>query len=71
MAIGLTDHVWSYREYIWLPVHEAPVLQQEMEDRIAHLLIPALQEPANGNTQAKPPPAATKEAKSDTVPKAA
>jgi hypothetical protein len=21
MAIGLTDHVWSYREYIWLLVH--------------------------------------------------
>ena len=22
MAIGLTDHVWSYTEYIWHPVHE-------------------------------------------------
>lgn len=71
MAIGLTDHVWSYREYIWLPVHPDAILIQQMEERIAHLLIPALQEPASGHTQAKPPPATTKEAKSDTVPKAA
>jgi hypothetical protein len=26
MALGLTDHVWSYREYIWLPVHRDPIL---------------------------------------------
>src|SRR4029453_13345436 len=30
MAIGLTDHVWSYREYIRLPVHTAPVLTNKM-----------------------------------------
>ena len=45
-AIGLTDHVWSYREYIWLPVHPDPDLRQQMQERIAHLLTPALQEPA-------------------------
>src|SRR5919109_5534271 len=44
MALGLTDHVWSCREYIWLPVHTAPVLTQQMEDRIRHLLTPALQD---------------------------
>jgi hypothetical protein len=71
MAIGLTDHVWSYREYIWLPVHRDPILREQMEERLAHLLTPALQEPVSGHTQAKPPPAETKEEKSDAVPKAA
>jgi IS1 family transposase len=42
MAIGLTDHVWSYREYIWLPVHHDPFLQKEMDERIGQLLTPAL-----------------------------
>jgi transposase-like protein len=42
MAIGLTDHVWSYREYIWLPVHTDPVLATQMDARIAQLLTPAL-----------------------------
>jgi hypothetical protein len=45
MAIGLTDHVWSYREYLWLPVHTDRVLTKQMDERIARLLIPALQEP--------------------------
>jgi len=40
MAIGLTDHVWSYREYIGLPVHPDPVLRQQMEARITQLLTP-------------------------------
>jgi hypothetical protein len=44
MAIGLTDHIWSYREYIWLPVHKDPVLTRQMEERIARLLTPALQD---------------------------
>jgi hypothetical protein len=44
MAIGLTDHVWSYREYIWLPVHADVARQQQLEDRIRHLLTPALQD---------------------------
>ena len=42
MAIGLTDHVWSYREYIRLPVHTDPVLITQMDERIAQLLTPAL-----------------------------
>src|SRR5437870_4734452 len=51
MAIGLTDHVWNYREYIWLPVHTAPVLTQQMDERIARLLTPALQGQPIGRTQ--------------------
>jgi len=42
MAIGLTDHVWSYREYIWLPVHHDPILKQERDERIEQLLTPAV-----------------------------
>ena len=71
MAIGLTDHVWSYREYIWLPVHTDPVLRQQMEARITHLLTPALQAPPGDHTVAKSPPGKGKEDKSDAVPKAA
>jgi hypothetical protein len=52
MAIGLSDHVWSYREYIWLPVHPEPVLTQQMDERIARLLPPALQDRPCGGTQA-------------------
>ena len=44
MAIGLTAHVWSYREYIWLQVPTDPALTQQMDERIARLLIPALQD---------------------------
>ena len=43
MALGLTDHVWSYGEYIWLPVHTDPVLSKQMNERITRLLTPALQ----------------------------
>src|SRR5919198_423837 len=48
MAIGLTDHVWSYREYVWLPVHTDPVLTKQIDERIAHLLTPALQDQPKG-----------------------
>ena len=43
-AIGLTDHVWSYREYSWLPAHADPALTQQLDERILHLLTPALQD---------------------------
>ena len=43
MALGLTDHVWSYGEYIWLPVHTDPDLSKQMDERMARLLTPALQ----------------------------
>jgi hypothetical protein len=56
MAIGLTEHVWSYRESIWLPVHEDPALTQQIEERIAHLLTPALRSQPSGSPQAKPSP---------------
>jgi hypothetical protein len=52
MALGLTDHIWSYREYGWLPVHADPVLTQQMDERIARLLTPALQAQPHGRTQA-------------------
>ena len=52
MARGLTDHVWSSREYIWLPVHTDPVLAKQMDARIARLLTPALQDQPVGKTQA-------------------
>jgi len=42
MAIGLTDHIWTYREYIWLPVHPDPILKKKMDERIEQLLTPAL-----------------------------
>ena len=72
MAIGLTDHVWSYREYIWLPVHTDPVLTKQMDERIARLLTPALQGQPRGRTQA--PPVETVEAhekEAASLPKAA
>ena len=59
MAIGLTDHVWSYREYIWIPVHADPGLTTQMDKRIARLLIPALQDQPKGKTQTPPPGEAT------------
>jgi hypothetical protein len=52
MAIGLTDHVWSYREYVWLPVHTDPVLTKQMDERITQLLTPALQDQPLGRIQA-------------------
>jgi IS1 family transposase/transposase-like protein len=52
MARGLTDHVWSYREYVWLPVHPDPVRTKQMDEQIARLLTPALQDQPLGRTQA-------------------
>jgi hypothetical protein len=52
MAIGLTDHVWSYREYIWLPVHTDSDLTKQMDERMAKLLTPALQEQPGSRTHA-------------------
>ncbi len=42
MALGLTDHVWSYTEYIWLPVHEDLRGKRQMEERLEQLLTPAV-----------------------------
>src|SRR5256885_15551756 len=55
MAIGLTDHIWSYREYIWLPVHTDPVLTKQMDAQIEHLLTPALQGEPEGSPPANLP----------------
>ena len=70
MAIGLTDHVWSYREYIWRPVHTDLVLAKQMEERLARLLIPALQDQPVGRTQA-PPAGKTNKKEATPLPKAA
>ena len=68
MAIGLTDHVWSYREYIWLPVHTDPVLTKQMDERLARLLTPALQDQPLGRTQAPPPGEVIQEHEKETAP---
>ena len=68
MAIGLTDHVWSYREYIWLPVHTDPVLTKQMDERLARLLTPALQAPPLGRTQAPPPVEVREACEKETAP---
>jgi IS1 family transposase/transposase-like protein len=70
MAIGLTDHVWSYREYSWLPVHTDLGLAKQMNERIARLLIPALQDQPAGRTQA-PPAGKTNKKEATPLPKAA
>ena len=54
LASGPTDHVWSYREYLWLPVHTDPVLTTQGNDRIARLRTPALQGQPRGRTPAPP-----------------
>jgi hypothetical protein len=43
MAIGLADHVWSYHDYIWHPVHPDPKGKAAMEQRVQELLKPALE----------------------------
>jgi len=74
MAIGLTDHGWSYREYLWLLVHADPALHQQIEDRIRHLLTPALQDQPSSRKQVKAPAGEinkVQEEEEDTKPKAA
>ena len=73
MARGLTDHVWSYRASSWLPVHTDPVLTTQMDERIARLLTPALQDQPLGRTQAPPPVEVIEEHEKETarLPKAA
>ena len=68
MALGLTNHVWSYGEYIWLPVHTDPGLSQQMDERIARLLIPALQGQLLGRTQAPTHAEMLKEHKKEAAP---
>jgi len=57
LAIGLTDHGWSSRESLWLPVPTAPVLTHQMDERSARLLPPALQDQLRSGTH--PPPGET------------
>ena len=71
MAIGLTNHIWSYREYIWLPVHADPVLRQQMDEQIEHLLTPALQGHPDGSPPANLLRTETRRRKAKPIPKAA
>jgi hypothetical protein len=71
MAIGLTDHGWSYREYIWLPVHADPGLRRQIDERIERLLIPALQGYPEGSPQANLPRTKARREKAKPMPKAA
>jgi hypothetical protein len=71
MAIGLTDHIWSYREYTWLPVHADPVLRQQMDEQIEHLLTPALQGHPDGSPPANLLRTETRRRKAKPIPKAA
>ena len=71
MAIGLTEHGWSYGEYIWLPVHADPVLRQQRDEQIEHLLPPALQGYPEGSPPANLPRTETRRGKAKPIPKAA
>jgi hypothetical protein len=74
MAIGLTDHVWSSRESIWLPVHADPALAQQLDERIRHRPTPALQDQPSVRKQTASPAAESRglhEEEGGTMPKAA
>ena len=71
MAIGLTDHVWSYHEYIWLPVHEDLKGKQRMEERITQLLTPALPDRATEKAVAGALPKKAKKKRKQPAKKAA
>jgi hypothetical protein len=68
MALGLTDHVWSYREYIWLPVPADPVLTKQMDERVMCLRTPALQEQPKGSIQEKSSPMEASEEQEEAAP---
>jgi len=73
-ALGLTDHVWSARAYVWLPVQTDPALTRQLDDRIRQLLAPALQDQPHGRTPAACLPAEVREMHEDeagTMPQAA
>ena len=71
MAMGLADHGGSYREYIELPVHPAPPLAKQMDERSARLLTPALHAYLADSTQGKISPEEVPRAKAASLPKAA
>jgi IS1 family transposase len=71
MAIGLTDHVWSFREYVWVPVHKDPALTRQMDERIARLLTPALRAQPAGSPPANQPPVEARRGKATPMPRAA
>ena len=54
MALGRTAHVWSEREYLWLPGRTDPTLTQQRDARMGQLLTPALPDQPGSSTQAPP-----------------
>lgn len=56
MAIGLADQVWSYREYVWLPIHHDPILKLKRDEHIQKLLAPVDPEAIIEVKPAKPSP---------------
>ena len=56
MAIGLTDHLWTSREYMWIPVHPDEALRKQMDEQLEQLLTPALEETPCTYTRRKSPP---------------
>jgi hypothetical protein len=71
MAIGLTDHGWSYREYIWLPMPKDAALTRQMDERIARLLTPTLQGYSESRAPANLLPVQARRRKATPMPKAA
>jgi IS1 family transposase len=71
MALGLADHVWTYREYLWLPVHEDLTGKQLMEERLTQLLTPALPDQASEKTTTSALPKNDKKKRKRSVKKAA
>ena len=70
MAIGLTDHVWSYREYLWGPGHTDRAITKQRDEQMAPLLIPALQDQSTARTLV-PPARKTNKKEAVPLPKAA
>jgi hypothetical protein len=71
MAIGLTEHGWTYRESMWLPVHEDPIVTRQMDERIERLLTPALQVPPAASLPTNLPPTEARRGKAKPISKAA
>jgi len=71
MASGLPEHVWSYREYVWLPGHADRARRQQMDEQIEPLLPPALQGYPEGSPPANLARTETRRGKAKPILKAA
>jgi hypothetical protein len=71
LAIGLTEHGWSYRAESWWPIHADPVLRQQMDEQIEDLLTPALPGYPEGSPPANLPRTKPRRGKAKPIPQAA